>query len=219
MRDPDYYVTDFSEYATGSQPSGWTSRWGTGFTALVQTSAGSLSGKALRWTKTSAARQALSWDRVPASVNVELVLRARAIEAWANNDNIIGGMVRGSGSAGAESGYRATVSGLTTGTNYSTGLNKYAPDAVIGTSSNGPSPSLAANDWVWMRFRVNGSSLSRKTWHHGASEPGAFDETLTDTSISGSGWVGLAQVTGNPDCEIDFFSVALQGKTASMTKR
>jgi hypothetical protein len=219
MRDPDYYVTDFSEYATGAQPSSWTRRWGAGFTALVQTSAGSLSGKALRWTKTSAARQALSWDRVPVSINVEILVRLRAIEAWANNDNIMGVVARGGGAAGSESGYRATVSGLTSGTLYASASNKYGPDATLGTSTPGPSPNLAVNDWVWMRFRVNGSSLSRKTWHQGASEPGAFDETLTDTSIAGAGWVGLAQVTGNPDCEIDFFSVAVRGKTASMVKR
>ncbi|TJV21082.1 MAG: hypothetical protein E5Y04_28675 [Mesorhizobium sp.] len=211
------YMTFFSEYTVGAQPSDWTSRWvAGGFTALVQTVPGSLGGKALRWTKTAANRQALSWDRVPNAANVELLVRLRAIEAWVANDNLIALLARGSGAAASETGYRSAPGGQLTGTQYSTGMNKYIAGAstLLGTNTNGPAPNLAVNDWLWSRFRVNGTSLSRKTWHDGAAEPGAYDETVVDASVAAAGWTGLTQVTANPNIEIDFFSVGLNGEVA-----
>lgn len=210
------YTTFFSEYTDGVQPSDWTSRWAAGSTALVQTVSGSLAGKALRVTKTAAARQGISWDRVPSTADIEVLMRLRAIEAWANNENLMGIIGRGSGASGAENGYRVAPTGITTTTQFSSGLNKYVSgtNTNLGTASSGPSPNLAVNDWIWVRFRVNGTSISRKMWHDGASEPGAVDETVTDSSVAGAGWVGISQVSANPNIEIDFFSVALNGDTA-----
>ncbi|RUU93339.1 hypothetical protein EOB59_03280 [Mesorhizobium sp. M7A.F.Ca.MR.176.00.0.0] len=211
------YLTFFSEYTVGAQPSDWTSRWvAGGFAALVQTVPGSLGGKALRWTKTAANRQALSWNRVPNTADVEILTRMRAIEAWVINDNLIAPWARGAGAAASEAGYRSAPGGQTSGTQYVTQMGKYVGGTftALGVASFGPSPNLVVNDWLWTRFRVNGTSLSRKTWHDGAAEPGAYDETVVDASVAAAGWVGLTQVTTNPDVEIDFFSVGLNGEVA-----
>ncbi|PBB96449.1 hypothetical protein [Mesorhizobium sp. WSM3862] len=211
------YVTFFSEYTVGAQPSDWTSRWNAGgFTAVVQTVAGSLAGKALRITKTAANRQALSWDRVPSTANVDVLLRMRPIEAWSASENLIGPWMRGSGSAGSEGGYRFEMGGESTGTLYSGALGKYVSGTftALGTNTNGPSPNLAANSWIWMRGRINGTSLSRRMWHDGVAEPGTWDETVTDSSIASAGFVGVTQISANPNVEIDFFSIGLNGDTA-----
>jgi hypothetical protein len=216
--DPDLYITNFAEYAAGAQPADWTSRWvATGFTAQVQAVSGSLSGNALRWTRTVAGRHALSWDAVPLVADCEILVRARAISSWANADTIISSVARGSGSAGAETGYTATLAGFTNSTLYGTTHIKLVGGALTsGASLSGPSPNLAVNDWVWHRYRVAGSALSRKIWHYGAAEPASFAETVTDASITAAGWVGLRDANATPTTEIDFFGVALNGKTVPM---
>lgn len=214
-KSQEIFKTDFREYALGVAPPDWSSRWGAGLTFTVQASTGSISGNALRYTKTAVARNAISWDRVPNTADVEILIRMRAIEAWAANDNMMGILGRGSGAAGSENGYRTETSLATSGV-FATVINKYIAGAatLLGTQTNGPSPVLAVNDWLWLRVRINGTSVSRKIWHQGAAEPAAFDETITDSSIAAAGWVGLSQASGNPDVEIDYFSVALNGKTA-----
>jgi hypothetical protein len=225
VRDPDIYVTDFAEYAVGAQPSDWTSRYVTGgFTAIVQSVAGSLSGKALRWTKTAANRQTLSWDKIPLVADVEILIRARKIEAGVSADNIVGIWLRGSGAAGAENGYRALASTLSTNQRWVHQLTRYVAGAntVVGSAFS-PLPvgaNLTTNAWFWLRFRANGSTFSRKGWLDGQTEPGTFD--LTDTGETGvltPGWVGLHNSAADPDVEIDFYSVALRGKTAPSMKK
>lgn len=216
--DQDVFITNFSEYTVGAQPSDWSARWvTTGYTALVQSVAGSLSGKALRFTKTSGARSFLSWDRVPAAANVEILIRARAIEAYANNDIFIRSGCRASGAGGAENGYVDGMFGSTTAPLYGQQLAKYTGGtaANIGATTLGSNAAgnYTFNTWAWMRFRINGNTLSSALWIDGSAEP-ATAVSATDTSIAAGGWNGLAIVNANPDVEVDFFSIALNGKTA-----
>lgn len=221
MRDPDYYVTDFSEYTVGAQPPDWTSRYGTGFTAQVEIVAGSLSGKALRWTKTANARQGLSWDKVPQFADTETLIRARPIGAFNNALNFIGSFQRGSGGFNSETGIRTMVGASNSGNHWASDLYAYTSGTATqkGTSINGPSPTMTANSWFWLRSRVVGSSLQRKVWHDGAAEPASWTETVTDGTITAAGWTGLFQISSAPNTEIDFFCVALRGKSASSVKR
>lgn len=217
-RDGDIYVTNFSEYGTGAQPFDWTSRYNAGFTAMVQSVVGSLSGNALRWTKTAASRQALSWDRVPIAADCEILLRARAIEAGSGGDNIICGYVRGGGAAGTETGYRASVSVTSSNTRWTGTISRYSAGVLtsLGSTSRGPSPNYTANTWYYQRMAIAGSTIKRKQWYSGSPEPSLFDETLTDTGVTAAGWIGLQNGTTNPDAEIDFFGVALNGKTVPL---
>lgn len=213
------YRTDFSEYTIGVAPPDWSVRWGpTGFSVAVQSVAGSISGKALRWTKTAVnIRQGLSWDKIPTIADVEILIRFRVTAAWGNGDSLMFSSTRSSGASGAETAYRCNSNGTVSGTLSTTNINKVASgvNTNLGTATNIPSPNLAVNDWMWMRFRVIGSSLSRKTWHQGASEPGSFDETLTDSSLTAGGWTGLSDAgTAPATIEVDFFSVGLSGGSA-----
>lgn len=225
QRDPDYYVTDFSEYTVGAIPFDWSQKWATtGYTVAVQSVAAAMSGKALRFTKTAVTRGLLAWDKVPPAANLEILFRARAIEAFSNNDIFIRSLCRGSGTAGAENGYMDGLFGSTTAPLYAQQIAKYnaAAAANIGSALTGNSGdgNYTVNAWAWLRFRINGTSLQSAVWLDGSPEQ-ALNGVNTDSSIAGGGWVGLttAAATSNPDCEVDFFSVALNGKTAPSVKR
>jgi hypothetical protein len=215
----DIYTTDFREYTLGVQPGDWTSRYATtGFTATVETVPGSLSGQALRWTKTAVTRQFLSWDRVPLAANVEILCRYRAIETWANGEAFAWLMARASGGAGTETGYLNRTYGQTSSTRWAVDFGMYN----AGTSSNlgnnqfGPSPNYVVNEWAWSRFNVSGTTLRRKAWHSAAAEPATWAETITNSTITAAGWTGLFNPLANPDVEIDFFGVGLNGQTVPL---
>jgi hypothetical protein len=53
-------------------------------------------------------------------------------------------------------------------------------------------------------------------WHSAAAEPAAWAETVTDTQVSSAGWCGLNNAGGNPDTEVDFFGVGLNGQTVPL---
>ena len=215
------YITNFSEYPTGSAPADWTAQYNTSdFSVSVKDVAGSISGKALRWTKTAANRQGFSWDRVPAAADVEILLRARAIEAWAANENSIFAYCRGAGAAGSEAGYRGGAGVDNTSTLWRNSAGKYisGTHTQLGSAPYGPSPNYTVNTWFYTRFRMVGTSLNHKSWYSGAAEPGGWTESLTDSSVSAAGWTGLQQVSANPNVEIDYFACSIaRGGTAPIT--
>lgn len=219
--DPDLFITNFGEYAVGAQPADWTNRWTTtGFTALIQPASGSLRGQVLRWTKTAVSRQALSWDRVPLVTDVETLVRFRSTEAAAAQEAFIALLSRGAGGAtGSTTGYVNAFKWFTNGTFHYQIQQKY----VAGTGSNlaasgvdGNAPNFAVGQWIWGRFRANGTSMQSKLWHDGYAEPAAWQLTQSDSAIATAGWVGLFNDSTNPDVEIDYFGAALNGKTVPM---
>lgn len=210
------FITNFSEYATGVQPYDWTSRWVSGgFTATVESVVGSISGKTLRWTKTAADRQFLSWDRVPIAADVEILICGRAISVWSNSANFIGTIGRGAGSAGSETGYRSIISGTTGLLQWIDGFNVYnaGSSTTLGTTTQGPAPTYTINTRFLKRCRISGTSISRKLWYYGTPEPVAWDATVVDATVTAPGLVGLSQVSVNPDMEIDYFGVSTNGAT------
>lgn len=57
----------------------------------------------------------------------------------------------------------------------------------LSTSSGG----IDTSNPVWLRFRLQGSSLSIKSWADGAQEPSAWAHTATDTSLTAPGYFGF----------------------------
>lgn len=215
----DILVNDFSQYTAGTTPGDWTNRYVTGgFTYVVQTVSGSISGKALRWTKTAANRQAISWNAVPNATDFEVLVRLRSLSAPASTAAvIISAFVRGAGAAGTETGIRSNAS---ISTLYLAGLGGVIQGYVSGTATTygsllAPvsSPSYTANTWLYMRLRVQGSTCQWKIWFSGTAEQSSWNDTQTITSPSAAGWAGLYQADPAPNAEIDYFAVSLQGRT------
>jgi cytoskeletal protein CcmA (bactofilin family) len=73
------------------------------------------------------------------------------------------------------------------------------------------SRSFSANTWYWCRFGVVGSSVRARIWTDGASEPTAWDFSVTDTTFTtggqGAGFSLGNGSTPNSKFEIDDFSL------------
>jgi hypothetical protein len=215
------YATSFSEYTAGAQPSDWTKPWGsTGFTALVQSVSGSISGKALRWTKTAANDfQLMRWDKVPLCQDVEVLFRFRRIEAAVAQEENIGVLMRGSGaSSGVANGAKFSTFASDTSGNIGNIIYSKYTNGVKGTpvGITSAAKTLANNAWMWVRINHSGDGLKVKKWLATVGEPSSFDsENVVGSGIVvlGAGFTGLMNTTANPNVEIDYFAVDVAAKT------
>jgi hypothetical protein len=205
------YSTGFDSYTVGAQPSDWSARWVTASTTwAVRSKSAAQGGQCLEYTGTASARHLLTWDAIDADANranVEILARARSSST---SSEILRLLARGSGAAGAESGYYFAFNG--------SAQTYQLQKLVAGTLTNLTSAINfvpVANAWYYLRFRVNGTTLSAKIWADGDAEPSAWTITFTDSSISTAGWVGVhnQDLTGTRD--LDLFTVATNGDTAA----
>lgn len=191
-------ATDFSEYTTGVQPSDWTRRFEANFSWTVEEDASGIGGKVLRCVAGAAnARNGLSWDVIDALADrddAQLFFRVRFPTGTDNAEALA--MVRGSGTTSA--------------TLYRHGrrdneilLSKY----VSGSYSSISFSSVAATLGVWINVlvTVRGTTQSVKVWEDGVNEPANPQESQTDSSISGVGWIGLFRFRDG-GYDIDYFS-------------
>lgn len=181
------FKTDFSEYATGSQPSDWTEQWNTGNgSASVTEVSDSIGGKVLALSKTNTSRYALSWNDVGTPADAEVLVRLRRTS---NVDQLCRIFIRGGGGVGTENGYGIIYDTVVSGWK----VHKYVAGAY--TLLNIISKSAALEYW-WIRMRIQGTSLKVKVWKDTYNEPSAWDYEATDSSLS-SGWVGVAATANN----------------------
>lgn len=87
--------------------------------------------------------------------------------------------------------------------------------ANIGTAT----VTLAAGRSYFMRFRGNGTTLQAKVWDSSlgsAGEPTAWNISITDSSLTAAGWVGIhGKPTGSSKlAPFNFFSVGTNGDSA-----
>ena len=202
------YNTNFGSYTAAAQPSDWTARWVTSnVTWLATTVANTDGGKVLRKTSTATARRLLSWDAVDGDANranSEILARVRTSSS---NTDQIRLQLRGSGAAASESAYSFIMGSGTTLT-----LHKF----VAGVSTNLTTATYAysVNTWYYVRFRVNGTTLSAKVWKETEEEPSAWTFTTTDSAISAAGWVGVGNGDSGGTMDVDFLSIGTNGDTA-----
>jgi hypothetical protein len=218
------YSTDFSEYSTGSAPSDWTDRWDTSWTTQVETATllNSFGGNMLELAPSADTRKLVSWDDIDADANrddVEILCRfqlngtAPPINAWLY---LFG---RGSGASASENSYQVYV-------NYTDlYIAKYvsgASTALVNeaVSNFGSTYNRFEYDDVpwWLRFRINGTSLKAKIWNEYMSEPALWQLEATDSSVTGTGWVGLGNFDsdGSKTVEVDYFAVGTNGDTVAL---
>lgn len=211
------YYTDFSGYTTGVAPSDWTARWVTsGVTYTVREESGATGGKCLRGVRASSgARSLLSWDAIDGDAGratLDILVRVRA-SAQPSNTQVVGVTARASGSSGNESGYNALP--LRTGLTLDgfVGISKY----VSGTFTSGifEEKSWTAGTWYWARIQYEGSAQRVRRWAGAlGDEPGTWDATDTDTSLSSAGWVGLLFPSNGANIDVDVFAVGTGGDAA-----
>jgi hypothetical protein len=208
-------VNDFSQYATGVQPSDWTRRWaGTGtWTVVAGAGKDGIKG-ALQSTGLTAVRNAISWnavDSMPGRENMEILARLKSTVA---NNQDFQFMTRGSGLAAAETGYRGGVGNNTRRTDRYDGGTAYTW-GVVNTNAG---PALAAETWYLMRYRINGATITISLWADDGvtTEPATPNFTLVDPAPNlVPGWAGMFQSIVNGKTTVDEIAFASNGDTAT----
>ena len=205
------YFTNFSEYATGSSPTGWTKRYDTtGTVWMVRDDSTAVGGKVLRVEGSAAARRGLSWDILDSvSADADIFFRYKLPAPSAND---IYSLIRGSGAdASTANTYRI-------GHNINSGYEREISKYVSGTYGAIAGNSMYEDVDVWYNARANfsGTALKYKTWLASTSEPETWNLETTDSSISAAGWIGLFAFTNNSGvgASIDSFGVNISGGVA-----
>lgn len=207
------YFRDFEGESTGVVPSGWTKRFVTSDSTWTVEAVSGVGNVLRKAASSGTGRRGISWDLIDADAdraNVEMVFRLRCTAVLSNFQ--LRGFVRGSGSAASESMY---VGGINVTDFNGVRLQKYVSGSP--TSIDSVTKSISINTWYITRLRINGTTLSVKVWADGDSEPGSWDLTTTDSSLSAAGWVGFFDFPSSSVTEIDWIGVGTNGDTAPMS--
>lgn len=202
------YSTDFSSYTVGSAPSDWTARWETLNSTWVTATGGVISAKKLSGSQSLAARYYYTWDKVPTnSPDVETLVLGQS-QANGTSASAARTCVRGSGSAGNETAYCASLLGGT-----SLSIFKYVNAAGATFLGTYAFPWNASTRY-YVRFKVSGSTLTARAWAYGGTEPGSVQITASDSSITAPGWTGIGAMNNLDSPSYDWFSAGTGGAAA-----
>ena len=146
------------------------------------------------------ARRLASVDAVSGLADVEAVIRVKASSFVPLSGSSPSLVLRGSGVAGSETGYSASV-----GRN-SIRMGKFVNGAY--TALDSITETIPVGEWFWLRFRALGSTLQVKIWPDGTSEPAKWRRTTSDSSIEAGGWVGPSATTNSSDLYYHSIGVA-----------
>jgi len=205
------FRTDFSEFPLNppwglqSNPN-WTGRYNAGGLDDKIQNDGDIGGQCL-WFDDPMQLMFISYDGLGTNANVDILARIRSLN-W--NYQRIGRMFA-----------RATqTDDISTAQYYYCQLDcrnnrieiwKHLSDGAlsqIATAYFG----FVAGFWVWVRFRLSGTSLKAKAWQGGyIDEPVAWHIDIVDGDIGGGGWAGPG---GYESCDYDFFSLGTSGDIA-----
>lgn len=207
---PSGFATDFGEYTAGSPPGDWTAS-GSFVTLNIVSEAGSVSGQHLNVSQAGNGTRIITWDDVtPTDEDVEILALIRYAASASNRTH----GVHARGDASSVTGY---AMGTETSTNELGQLYRITSATTTGlTQVGGTFTKIPDNAWAWWRFRVEGTTLSAKSWADGDSEPGSWQASETDANITAAGTVGLLarRTSGTTTFDCAYFAVAFAGDTA-----
>lgn len=190
-------------------PSGFTERWGS-ITTSVTSGATPVGDRFIRRSPGVAGAYLMSWDTIDADadrddVDVIAVMR---FSMTSPNGAIA---VRGSGATvGVRNCY---VYGHTAG-----------QFRVVRDLSGSPSEidteafTVVAGDWYGVHVRVNGTTIEGVTWNLTRREPQISMISVTNSDVSGVGWVG-PRCNAVGDHDIAYLSVGTNGDKAIPFRR
>ena len=187
------FTTDFGEYATGAQPTGWTQRWDPTTYFAVADEPSATGGKVLQWSATGQSRNrwALAFDGFGDTQDqrVYTEFRVRSLGGGTSTYDMGAAAVRVSGTASDERGYAlffVTVPG--------TG----AEAVVLSTWSSGAYVQFGSfttdwelDTWYSVRLEAVGTTIRARVWPRGTAEPGTWTLSATDTRYA-SGRPGVS---------------------------
>jgi hypothetical protein len=212
------YLQDFGGYTADSAPTGWTDRLDTDWTLTVRAGDPVFGDQYLEVNPgTSDAHRLYSYDAVDGDANrddSEVLMRVKKSSSYAVS-NMIAAFVRGSGSSGSEYGYLAR---LTDDDLSLTKLVNGTWTAVGSAVQVGTSLYYIRDEWWWIRFRVNGTSLKARAWGQNEVEPPFWHLDETDSDVSAAGWDGVwnRDDLGSNHMYVDYFGVGTNGDSVTL---
>lgn len=207
------HMTDFREYARGRLPSDWIPQWTDETDSRVEGATYDLQHRncLLYDSPLATSRNAIAWtapDQDTGHENQEIRFRFRVL--LDNSGAALRFVIRGSGTTGAENGYRLVVvtSGMWQLTRLSAGaesvLQTVALNITLGTFYNG-----------LLRIEDDGT-IHAKLWPYGYDEPLTWDAEDVDPSPLSDGWMGISGPGAYITAEVYFFSAATDGQSAPL---
>lgn len=201
--------TDFSDSPT------LTERWNTGnYAATIQTTSlpSGFGTHALRiQLSTSAARYAVSWDNPGTSISGDVEVLAKVQHAHTSDiGNTVGAILHGGGAAGTEDAYVAALNNFGSDTFL---LSEYPAGGGSVTHATSTATAIGRNVSYRIRFQRTGTTIRARVWADGSGEPGTWDVTATDATLS-SGWIGIWSVLTAGTTWVDWIGVGTGGDAA-----
>lgn len=196
------YWEDWSVESVGAitAPAGWTKRWAAANATLsIVSEAEAPAGKALRITKTATDRFLLTFDEVSSDANranceVRLLVRMTETVQLFDGLNVIGAVGRASGDSAAETGYIANAYVLSESSVLRRKMRIAEYNSGTGNLNQAVS-TVGVDRWTagalhWVRLTCSGTTI---TWGIATAAAPETEVTgsITDTSISAAGWVGI----------------------------
>jgi hypothetical protein len=189
------FFTDFSEYTTGAQPTGWAEAEGAAQGAWTVVADGAATGgKVLRWIPDAAnsggAADILIWTALGTFASGEIAGRYR----WATNGYIQRPLRLNSNTSAPFVSYSPEVTVFGTGRRL---LRETAAETFNQLASGTGAGALTAATWYGFRLTKNGTAISMKVWlwNAGAGDFGestAFSLAATDSPALAAGYAGVA---------------------------
>lgn len=203
------WFTNFSAGTIGTLPAGFTSRWDNATSATVKDAG---SGAKMFTIVSGNATVLFSWDVIPASSDVEVVMKYRGTRDPALTETRLLAMAA-SGSKATRSGYDALLQGEAGAAQLRIlDMVNGAVSSYVGNAKV-PVPMVTPNTWQWVRMRKYGSTISIRLWADGATEPTTWQISAVDPTPHSTGWAGpMIYLSGTTDVAI--IGAAIDGATA-----
>lgn len=170
-----YFTDDFADFGTD-----WTVRYNTAAATWAVSSGDLATGD----TGVSGDWCAATWNDIDGD-STRADVEVLALWNWPTNTTYYPLIVRASGADESATHYSVMVAGSVLRVYKCVGADT---PTQIGTISRAHTTGVD----YWIRLRVNGSSIQCRDWADGSGEPGTWQIDVTDTSVTGVGWVGAA---------------------------
>lgn len=212
-----YYADRLWNHGTGSGlPTGFTARWATAnITWSVQAESvdGPPSNKEIKATITTTGQFCASLDSFGQKANVDVVAMVQLAAVAAGAVSAGGVACRVSGGAGTENGYVLSFRTVT-GAGSRIRLTKIIGGAAAVEVAFGAFTWTSATQY-YLRQRVIGTTHWGKAWAVGSPEPATWQiNAVTDSSITGAGYVGLYASNLDSDPAFGYIAAAAGGVPA-----
>lgn len=214
------YFTNFEDSDIDDNPPvGLTRRWAASsvpgsYSQVVEQRSIGFKKRAILQSASASGFNAISLDAVDADASRATVQALALVEFDSTMPTSVWLVLRGSGSAGTETGYCCGID-VASNTGY---LLRQNGGSVAGLTTGSLGVTVAAGQKWFIRAEATGTTIRVRCWQLGSTEPTTWTASTTDSAISAAGWVGtfVYKSSGTGRAHWQFLSVGTNGDAAPM---